>query len=226
MKPDVNMDGWIRQTDSWQPVPISQSHTEPKPARTTRSRRRRPRSEATRNMLEMLRALAQAQDNTFEEHNQRAETQLREHPLKFGHTAESPHVKDGQRPAAGSETGQPPGLMLLRAQILGEEAEDAELRCHYCHRQFRLQEGGASFEGIAACPDCEQRLNRDVVLPAVAKHRPHVYQVCDEASRPDHPKKPTWHRQQRSRTDRHPRSQMQTAGSEKTRAEYANSEKT
>lgn len=225
MKTDVNMAGWVRQTDNWQPVPISQSHTEPKPAGTTRARRRRPRSEATRNMLEMLRVLAQARDNTLEKLNQRTETQLRESTRAPEHTAGSPLLRDGHRPSAGLETGQVPGLMLLRAQFLGEETEDTEFRCHYCHRVFRLQEGGASFEGIAACPDCEQQLNRDVVLPAVAKHRQRVYQACEAAPSPDHPKKPPWHRQQRSRTDQHPHSQMQAAGSEKTPAEYANSEK-
>lgn len=60
--------------------------------------------------------------------------------------------------------------LLSSRDLLREKETDTELTCDYCHRAFSLKAGGASFGGKAACMACEQRLNRDVVLPAMNHH--------------------------------------------------------
>jgi hypothetical protein len=67
-----------------------------------------------------------------------------------------------------------------------------ELRCDYCSQVFRLQDGGASFEGKAACVSCEQHLNRDVVLPTMGKNRPTLVEQCEVAGDRSETQKPTW----------------------------------
>jgi len=202
MEPDVNTNTWTAQ---WPPAPNSTGDdvstalppSTPTPRRTRRSRSRRPRSESTRLMLEMLRALAQSEADALAGLSAPGDSSMQTSALDL-----PPARAEAPPPAAAAERAAEPadgsGLSLLRAQFLGRQPEQIELHCAYCSRLFHLNEGGASFEGKAACVNCEQHLNRDVVLPAVAKHRPHLYEVCDVAEGPDQPKRPGWHRQRRA----------------------------
>lgn len=73
---------------------------------------------------------------------------------------------------------RPTRIKLLRSQDLWSEPPNTTvLTCDYCHNSFCLQDGGAAFESKAACINCEQRLNRDVVLPAIGQMRPHLKQA-------------------------------------------------
>ncbi len=154
-------------------------------------------------MLEMLRALAASENDAMSqvlpdpipEPSRPTVTPTCREEVTSATPSRPPVASDG--PASADL----PGLRLLRAQILGPEPEDIELHCEYCGNLFRLQQGGASFEGKAACANCEQHLNRDVVLPAVGKNRPHLYKVCEVAAGPDHPKRPAWARQSRRNRD-------------------------
>ncbi len=66
-----------------------------------------------------------------------------------------------------------PRIRLLSSHELWVRQEDTtEYSCSYCGKSFRLQQGGALFDGQAACMCCEQHLNRDVVLPAINQARP------------------------------------------------------
>jgi hypothetical protein len=200
MDPDLNMECLTRKVKEWHSAPTSQTMQADRPRQaktTTRSRRsRRPRSESTRTMLEMLRALAQAEANTFGELNKRNESSALQGVVEVPESTQQEHtLREDHGDADTSAAREQPGLQLLRATILGSEPDEIELHCQYCSRVFRLQDGGASFEGNAACSNCEQRLNRDVVLPAVGKNRPHMYQVCDAAQGPEQPKRPAWARQ-------------------------------
>jgi hypothetical protein len=74
----------------------------------------------------------------------------------------------------------PTRIRLLTSQELLVEPEmSTELECQYCHQTFRLQDGGALFEGKAACMFCEQKLNRDVVLPTVSSIRSRPARVTE-----------------------------------------------
>ncbi len=194
MEPGNRTEYWQGQ---WWPMPVSGEGKPDAPRRGTRRRTgrgaaRRARAEANRTMLEMLRALAQSEADSVPELNPHLDGDSE--GTTAGELAASP-VEIPRDPAApGHEAAAMSGLMLLRATILGPEPDDTELHCRYCNRVFRLQEGGASFEGNAACSDCEQRLNQDLVLPAVSRHRPHIYQVCEVAEGPDRPKRPAWAR--------------------------------
>lgn len=200
MEPEFKMD---RLSNQWPPMSESSmgnSSPEAGPVRRVRrSSSRRPRNEATRTMLEMLRALAQSEANTLEQASG-LDMLVSDGPTACTAPVEPVTLEQCAQAeltgtsAEGSRSGQPSGLMLLRAKVFGPEPDDVELHCRYCNRVFKLQEGGACFEGNAACSSCEQRLNRDLVLPAVSKHRPHLYHVCDVAEGPEDPKRPAWAR--------------------------------
>jgi len=124
-------------------------------------------------MLEMLRALARSEAATME-----APDGLDLQPRGDLPLQDRPYLRTDSGGTKGSENGHSTsgddglaGLRKLRDQLFGSDPEDVELQCQYCGRIFHLQDGGACFEGKAACPQCEQHLNRDVVLPAVGKHR-------------------------------------------------------
>jgi hypothetical protein len=77
-------------------------------------------------------------------------------------------------------------IRLVRSQDLWAEPQTStSLRCDYCGDSFQLQDGGALFEGKAACTNCEQHLNRDIVLPAVSRSRPVAFD--GHAAKPQDP---------------------------------------
>jgi hypothetical protein len=187
MEPDISTERW---TPNWQPSASSSSAVEPQTPRvrrtSSRSRRiasRRSRSEATRNMLEMLRALAQSEANNMQELNNTPLYRLDGHT--FATEAESIPALLSENCCNQDDQGHSSGMgmAMLRAQLFGGQPDDTELNCRYCNQVFRLSQGGASFEGSAACWRCEPQLNRDLVLPAVSKQRGSAYPAVDVAER-------------------------------------------
>jgi hypothetical protein len=198
MEPQATLEHWMKRLQPAPPaeLPRSDRLRKPRSART-RGGPRRSRSEAARNMLEMLRALAASENDVMSQVLPDGGAEPSGSSVSSCCREEVPAAAPS-RPAVLATSPAPadlPGLRLLKAQILGPEPEDIELHCQYCGNIFRLHQGGASFEGKAACANCEQHLNRDVVLPAVGKNRPHLYKVCEVAAGPDHPKRPAWTRQ-------------------------------
>ena len=89
-------------------------------------------------------------------------------------------IRSDQRSGVGREfmpgsdrlTSKSPKITLLRSQDLCTQPQiTTELNCNYCGKRFHLEDGGALFEGKAACGNCEQHLNRDIVLPTMNRPR-------------------------------------------------------
>jgi hypothetical protein len=174
-----------------------------------RSRRsdRRSRRDSSRLMLDLLRALAEAESQNLQQSEPLLYPALPPETTASGSALEDPDASGTGLPTSPIEpepspppyspaTHCSPGVILLRSQM-EPEVDEHELTCEYCGRVFRLQEGGASFEGKAACNCCEQRLNCDVVLPTLSRHRPHLYQVCDLGTGPENAKRPAWTNERR-----------------------------
>ena len=201
-------------TEATPPEPLNEIATGRRNRRTgiqagLRSRRsdRRSRRDSSRLMLDLLRALAEAESQNLQQPEPplyaspqpetASSSSALQHPNASGNgVPTSAADPDPSPPPYSPATHCSPGVILLRSQ-LEPEVDERELVCEYCGRVFRLQEGGASFEGKAACNCCEQRLNCDVVLPTLSRHRPHLYQVCDLGTGPENAKRPAWTNERR-----------------------------